>query len=220
MPEGLVFRLKKAFQKIEPKKDEKTYSEENASPSGTTIPIKVECSIGPEEVNKAKEELNLLGLEKEITSYAITRLFEAEAEGKITREERIQLVNKYKEEMTNLNSQIEKKQMMVKLNELENAQSELVKMFHDKFGEINKHIKVIRNTLKVSTKEITTIIPNKLVKPQKGENTITPKEEKAVEKPAPRSITPPKTKADEKIEEIQEEVLKMLERLEQMETET
>lgn len=220
MPEGLVFRLKKVFEKTEPKEEAKTYSEEKASTSDTILPIKVECSINPEEANKAKEELNLLSLEKEITSYAITRLFEAEAEGKITKEERTQLVNKYKEELKSLNLQIDKKQMMVKLFELENAQSELVKMFHDKYGEINKNIEGIRNTLKVSTKEIVSLKPNKVVKPQKEENTPPPREDKAAEKPASKLMTPPKTKADEKIEEIQEEVLKMLERLEQMETET
>jgi len=215
-------RLRKAFKKPpveEDKKEAATEKKEATSSPVVTIPVKVEHTVDADEANKAREELRVLNLEKEIASYALTHLYEAEAEGKITKEERVQLVDKYKDNVKNLDTQIERKQTLVKLHELEEAQEGLVKMFHDRFGEINKNIADIRTSLGITARE-TPKIEASALQPATQETALsTPKEKKAEEKPAPKAKTPPKTKAEEKIEEIQEEVLKVLERLEQMETE-
>ncbi|MDQ1281201.1 MAG: hypothetical protein QG670_2465 [Thermoproteota archaeon] len=224
---GLVFgdRFKKAFGKTEDKDKEKEKEKreiekrEETTPQAIMSSLKVEHSIPTEEAEKAKEDLRILNLEKEIVSYALTRLYEAEAEGKITKDERVQLVEKYKNEMNNIDTQINRKQMTVKLHDLEGTQAELIKMFHDKFGEINKNIDDIRSTLGVSSKEAPKIETSpEISRPETA--TATPKEKKVEEKPVPKVKIPPKTKAEEKIEAIQEEVMKVLERLEQMETES
>ena len=223
MSESWGSRLKKAFKKSpaeEEKKDITTEKKEEATPSTVVnIPVRVEHTVDTKDANKAKDELRILNLEKEITGYALTRLYEAETEGKITKDERVQLVDKYKDDMKNLDTQIDRKQTLVKLHELEEAQASLVKMFHDKFGEINKNIADVRTTLGIVPKETT-----KIETPSPGPTTqetapTMPKEKKTEEKAAPKTKTPPKTKAEEKIEAIQEEVMKVLERLEQMETE-
>ena len=214
-------RLKKVFKKAESKKDEKATAEKREVAAPSTIPLsfRVEHTIAAEEADKAKEDLRILNLEKEIVSFALTRLYEAEAEGKITKDERIRLVNKYKDEMKNLDTQIDRKQMIVKLYELEGAQADLMRMFHEKLGEINKNIEDIRVTLGVAAKEVQKIEPRPSEISAPEVVSTTPKETKAEEKTIPKIKIPPKTKAEEKIEAIQEEVLKVLERLEQMETE-
>lgn len=213
-------RLKKVFKKTEVREEEKTKTVKKEATAPPTImsPLKVERTIATEDADKAREDLRTLNVEKEIVSYALTRLYEAEAEGKITKDERISLVNKYKDEMKSLDTQIDRKQMIVKLHDLEGVQTELVKMFHEKLGEINKNIEDIRSTIGVVAKETPkTEAPPAVNWPETV--TAASKEKKIEEKPAPKVKIPPKTKAEEKIEEIQEEVLKVLERLEQMETE-
>lgn len=213
-------RLKKVFKKTEVREEEKTKTVKKEATAPPTImsPLKVERTIATEDADKSKDDLRILNVEKEIVSYALTRLYEAEAEGKITKDERIRLVNKYKDEMKSLDSQIDRKQMIVKLHDLEGVQTELVKMFHEKLGEINKNIEEIRSTIGVFAKETPkTEAPPVVNQPETV--AATSKEKKIEEKPAPKVKIPPKTKAEEKIEEIQEEVLKVLERLEQMETE-
>ena len=48
-------------------------------------------SVTRERVKEASEKLRILNLEREILSYAIRRLYEAHAEGRITEEERDRL---------------------------------------------------------------------------------------------------------------------------------
>lgn len=181
------------------------------------VPFRVERSVSNDEASKAREELKTLEIEKEITSYALTRLYEAEAEGKLTMNERDSLVDKYKKQMQLLDSQIRKDQLVVDLHDLEGSRSELVKMFYDKFDEIDKKIEGIRSKLGITPQKVISVTPPATPeeKREKGKET---KPKKVVKKK--KKIPPPKTEAEEKIVAIREEVLKVLERLEQIETET
>lgn len=182
-------------------------------------PLEIERSVTVEEASKAEEELRTLNVEKEIVSYALTRLYEAEAEGKITEAERRRLVDRYKSEMRRLDEQIGRKQLIVDLRELEKTQADLVKTFHDKIDEVSKKIEEARARLGVAPKETAP------VKPPASTLVPTPAptpEEKAppkTRKPKEKAGKTTKTKAEERIEAIQEEVLKVLERLEQIEAE-
>jgi len=177
------------------------------------IAIPSEASTTVEDVEKIKVELRVMEVEKEIVAYALTRLYEAETEGKITDKDRKLLLTKYSEEMKHLDKGIETKQMIVKLHELEATKTDLVDMLHGKIDEINKNIEKIRVTLGIQPTES---IKAKTQVPQNVEPPLE-KTKKEEEK------TPPKVKVksvtEERIETIQEEVLKVLERLEQIETE-
>ncbi len=174
------------------------------------IPKTVLTSIGEEDVKKAEEDLRILSVEKEIVSYALTRLYEAQAEGKITENDKTRLLSKYKEEMDNLEKNINNKQMIVRLHELETTQADLVKLFQEKFTEITRNIETIRTELG--------LLPKPVPQPQETIPGAEPKEKRPEDKvPKPRG--PPRSKAEERIANIQQEVLKILERLEKQETE-
>jgi len=174
------------------------------------IPSTVLTSVGEEDARKAEEDLRILSVEKEIVSFALTRLYEAQAEGKITEGDKTRLLSKYKEEMDNLEKSINNKQMVVRLHELETTQADLVRLFQDKFNEITRNIDTIRVDLG--------LIP-KPVPPKEETPPETAAKERKPEEKAPRPRTPPKSKAEERIANIQQEVLKILERLEKQETE-
>ena len=175
------------------------------------VPSSVLTSVGEEDVKRAEEDLRILSVEKEIVSFALTRLYEAQAEGKITEGDKARLLGKYKEEMDKLEKNIGNKQMVVRLHELETTQADLVKLFQDKFSEITRNIDTIRTDLGLIPKPAP---PKEELPPESA-----PKEKKPEEKTPPRPRTPPKSKAEEKIANIQQEVLKILERLEKQETE-
>jgi hypothetical protein len=193
-------------------------SKPSAMPQATPPPVYT--TVSREDVQKAEEDLRILSIEKEIASYALTRLYEAQAEGKITEKDREKLLGKYKDEMNALEKRINDKQMVVRLHELETTQADLIKLFQEKFDEINRNIENIRSTLGIVSKP-----PQKEPEPKKEETS--PKEkskeaeeaEEAKEKAPPRPRSPPKSKAEEKVEAIQQEVLKILERLEKQEAE-
>jgi len=188
--------------------------EEEAEKEASPLPyLRVGRSVPSSQVNQAREELRILSLEKEIVGFALTRLYEAEADGKITKEDQVKLLDKYGTEMKQLDKQITTKEMIVKLYELEGTQGELIQLFNNRLDEINREIKTIRGTLGLEPMEETPPEEEE-VKP-----TIPAPEKEQSEKKPPRKRSPPKTEAEEKLEAIQDEVLKVLERLEQIETE-
>lgn len=221
-------RLKTLFQPKAPaKEDEGPEREldmertEEARPA-TVYPIRVERSVTRDEARRARDELRALNVEREIVSFALTHLYEAEADGKITEAERAQLVDRYRRSMRGLERQIERNQLIVDLHELEGAQDDLVKTFHAKLQELGRRVEGMRSALGVAVKEA----PPPTVPPQpeppskppkvKEEEKEEKKEEDEGGRRRPRRRT--KTEAEERIEAIQEEVLKVLERLEQIET--
>ena len=172
-------------------------------------PPTVERSVASADAKRAQDELRILGLEREILSNAIRRLYEAQAEGKITEEERNRLAQGYKGRMLEIKEMISKGESVVALHELETMQGDLIKLFDERFDEINEKITNLRSSLEF--KPVTEVpIPSAAPPSARPE-----KEKRRARKPAP----PKKTEAEKRIEEIRAEVEKVLERLGQIEVE-
>jgi len=174
-------------------------------------PLKTERTVPSEEAERAQEQLRTLDIEREALSEAIRRFYEAQAEGKITEEERERLAHRYKERMIRIRDTISRNQSVMTLHELETMQEDLVKMFSDRFDEVNRKIGELRAHLEVKPPAE---VP---VPPKETPPVIAPslKERKIVRKRPP----PRKTEAEKRIEEIRAEVEKVLERLGQIEVE-
>ncbi len=198
---------------------EERVAEEKVEMETKSLPFKVVKTVSQEEAARAREELRILDLEREILSDAIRRLYEAHAEGKITEEERERLAQTYKERMMSVKEAISKDESLVALHELEAMQEDLIKLFSERFDEISVKIEELR--LKVEAKPIKeiTIPAAKPAKPLEKEEKPEA-EEKAKKKRKPPAKPSPRTEAEKRIEEIRAEVEKVLERLGQMEIET
>jgi hypothetical protein len=138
------------------KKTEKTPEPEKSPAELAGLPFKIAKSISPNEAGRAKDELRILDLEREILSDAIRRLYEAHAEGKITEEERERLAQTYKSRMMTVKDAISKDESVVALHELEAMQEDLIKLFSERFDELNGKIEELRQRAETKTiKEIT-----------------------------------------------------------------
>jgi len=201
------------------RKRRKALEQEKPETAYTGLPFKIGKSVSPDEAQRAKGELRILDLEREILSDAIRRLYEAHAEGKITEEERERLAQTYKSRMMTVKDAISKDESVVALHELEAMQEDLMKLFSERFDEISGKIEELR------TKAETKLIKEITIQPQ-GTQTPTKAEEKAEtgEKTKKKRKPPPKpsqkTEAEKRIEEIRNEVEKVLDRLGQMEIES
>lgn len=189
-----------------------------AKESWLTRALKTERTITVDDAKKAKEELKTLDLEREILSFAIRRLYEAQAEGKITEEERERLAQWYKSRMMDVRDTIARSESVVALHELESMQEDLVKLFSDRFDELTKKVEDMRTQLELKPIEEETLVPTAPSPTIEEPAAESEKEKKKVRKrPAP---TPPrKSEAEKRIEEIKAEVEKVLERLGQIEVE-
>ena len=192
-------------------------------PNLTGLPFKITKSVQSNDASQAKNELRILDLEREILSDAIRRLYEAHAEGKISEQERERLASSYKSRMMAVKDSMAKDETIVALHELEGMQEDLMKLFSERFGDLSTKVEELRAKIDVQPiKEI----PVKMPKPEMPEELETGEEEEEEEKGKPKrkkkvpSKPSPKTEAEKRIEEIRNEVEKVLDKLGQMEIES
>lgn len=195
------------------KKKEEVPEKERLNTEPEALPFKIARTVPREEAGRAKDDLRLLDLEREILSNAIRRLYEAHAEGKITEEEREKIAETYKSRMMNIKEAITKDESLVALHELETMQEDLIKLFSERFDELTGKIDELRS--KVEVKPIKEIAIPTAKKPAKKRA----KKREGMEKKKPPKPTL-KTEAEKRIEKIREEVEKVLDKLGQMEIET
>ena len=209
------FKQKKEEEPSKP--SELLAKEPTAKEPAVKLPFTPSKSVRDEEVSKAREEMKVSSLLKEITSYGLTRLYEAEAEGKINLEERDRLAKKYKDELSQLEGRLNYDQSVIDLYRLEETQSELIGMFYEKINELNQRIDELRGTIAPKTIEI--VVEEKAKEEAKEEATkSTILQDKAkIKKPEPKPV--PKSPTEQKIDAIREEVLKLIEKLDKTETE-
>jgi hypothetical protein len=201
------------------KREKKVVKEEELEADLRGYPFKVTKSVPAEDASRAKEELRILDLEREILSDAIRRLYEAHAEGKISEEERERLAQTYKSRMMTVKDAISKDESVVALHELEGMQQDLMKLFSERFDELSSKIEELRTKTEIKPIKEITIAP-KEVEAETSEAEEKPAEgEKAKRKRRQPAKPSPRTEAEKRIEEIRAEVEKVLDRLGQMEIE-
>jgi hypothetical protein len=202
------------------KKEPKAPEEAKARKDLSGLPFKIVKSIPNEDAARAKDELRLLDLERQVLSDAIRRLYEAQADGKITEEEREKLAQMYKSRIMTVRDAISKDESVVALHELEAMQEDLVKLFSERFDELNTKTEELRTRVEAKPVKEITIPAAKTPSPQEAEEkSATEGKEKRKRRPPPAKPSP-RTEAEKRIEEIRSEVEKILDRLGQMEIES
>ncbi|MGQ9718263.1 MAG: hypothetical protein ACUVWK_00175 [Nitrososphaerales archaeon] len=166
-------------------------------------PIAQEKLVQATELEKARKELNALLLEKELLSGALTRVYEAEVQKKITKEEREQLSSKYREQLKMVEEKLGNAELLIEVGEMENLRNELLGLFERKIGQIESRL----NRAKARLEEVRAPIPKSLT-PVRAEQ----REEK------PKAKTE-EAKVEDKVKALRDEVLQALDRLEQMDIE-
>jgi hypothetical protein len=202
------------------RKEERLLEETKLKAEPRPLPFKIVKSVSSDDAARAREQLRILDLEREILSDAIRRLYEAHAEGKITEEERERLAETYKSRMMSVKESISKDESLVTLHELEAMQEDLIKLFSERFDELIAKSEELRSIVEVKPiKEIA--IPAAKAQPTMRTGEKPEGEERAKRKRKPPSAKPsPRTEAEKRIEEIRAEVEKVLDRLGQMEIES
>lgn len=209
-----------AYMRYGRKRETASKEQERAEADLTGLPFKVVKSVPRDDAVHAREELRILDLEREILSDAIRKLYEAQAEGKITEEEREKLGQTYKARMMSVKDAITKDQSVVALHELETMQEDLMKLFSERFDELTGKIDELRSKVEVKPfKEIAIPTPKPSMQPEIED--VSTDEEKAKKKRKQAPAKPSqRTEAEKRIDEIRAEVEKVLDRLGQMEVES
>ena len=155
-------------------------------------------------------------MERDIIGDALTKIYEAEAKGTINELEKNQMIQPYKNDLKRVDSEIDTYKKTVDLYELEAAKEDLFKRFQETFLDIQARIEKIRPSLNLPASTEAKPAESKPA-PAKTESTEPTEDNTPPKEKPPREKA--RNKAEEKIETIREEVLKAMERLEQIETE-
>jgi len=155
--------------------------------------------LPPEKIEEARKELKILRIEKELLSNALTKLYEAEAKGRIGREEKEALVSKYRERLKELDEKISSASAIVELSELENAREEILRLMNVKLSQIERRLEELRSKVGISS----TIVKQPITEERHVEEK--PKKKKKIE--------------EDKWSKMVEEVNEALAKLEQIELE-
>ncbi len=237
----VILGMRRQYQKKIPKLN--TVQEPQLSYSSPIIPsvsspFRITKSVQATDAVKAKDELRILDLEREILGDAIRHLYEAHAAGKITEAEREKLASNYKTRMMTIKDAMAKDETIVALHELESMQEDLMKLFNERFGELTGKVDELRGRIDVKpVKEIKiqTIKPSRPVAPDQIEEEIEEVEEtesatsKSSEKetdkfkpkkPRKAPVERHKTEAEQRIDAIRNQIDEVMNKLGQIEIES
>jgi len=105
------------------------------------------------QVEVAKTQIRTLTLQQEILSMVMKRLFEAEDNGEISKDERERLGKNYEAEMQQVDEQLKKAELIVSLNELEDIRQNIIEQFQQTLTSTQSQIDLIIKELDIKQPE-------------------------------------------------------------------
>ena len=203
----LPFLISLVFWRKKPRQDVSEATAESSPESENTV--------SEADASRSREILKVLKLEREIIGTALTTIYESEIQAIITRDERDRLLEKYSSDLKALESRISENQRVVDTFDLESARKELLLSFREKLSEIDKKLADLRSGTTPTLSPTPEISSDHVVAPHEPVQTPPQPELKTTG----TGLQDAKTRTEKKIEAIREEVLKAMERLEQIESE-
>jgi hypothetical protein len=156
------------------------------------------------ELESAKREVRLLKMEKEYLSGALTRVYEAEVQGRITKDEMQYLSQKYRGDLQGIDERLSKAQTVVEVSDLENAREELLSLVNVKVAQIDSRLKDLKIRVGADLPPL-----EKALEPLKEERKEKPVEAKKEKVPM----------MDEKLKKVVDDISEAMAKLEQMDME-
>lgn len=172
------------------------------------------------QVEQARSTIRTQTLKQEIISMVMKRLFEAEDEGEISREEREQLAKDYENEMMEIEEELNKAELIVSLNELEEIRTNIINQFETTLSDTQQKIDLIIKELNIE-----------LPKPEEPEPKPEPRQpRRRLRKPRPEEVTEGeedeedersrrRESVEDRLDKLKKDVLKELEELDRLELE-
>ena len=172
-------------------------------------PRAVSSTVTNADLDKSRREMRTIMVERDLLSSAMMKLYEAENDGRITREEREMISKRYSEQIKDLQSKLKDVELVVEVGELEGLRNELVTLFEGKISNIEGRLDAARQRLGVAPPEP----PKKEAAPPKANR------ETDLEKVVERRAKPELSESEKRVKEIRDEVMEALTRLEQIDIE-
>ena len=99
-----------------------------------------ESTVTTADLERSRREMRTIMVERDLLSSAMMKLYEAESEGRITREERETISKRYSDQIKDLQSKLKDVELVVEVGELEGLRGELMTLFQGKIQNIESRL--------------------------------------------------------------------------------
>jgi len=169
-----------------------------------------ETTVTSADLERSRRDMRTIMVERDLLSSAMMKLYEAETDGRITREEREMISKRYSDQIKDLQSKLKDVELIVEVGELEGLRNELLSLLEGKIQNIEARLEIARQRLGPAAPVPP---PPKKEAPPKVERGA--ELEKVVEKRAKSEMS----EAEKRRKEIMDDVMGELARLEQIDME-
>jgi hypothetical protein len=147
-------------------------------------------------------------VERDLLSSALMKVYEAETDGRITREERESIARRYSDQIKGIQSKLKDVELVVEVGELEKLRVELVNMFQEKIQNIETRLDQAKERLGAVSPQVVKQEP--ILRVERGAEL-----ERVIEK----RTRPDMSDSERRVKEIRDEVMEALTKLEQIDIE-
>jgi hypothetical protein len=168
-------------------------------------------------LERSRREMRALMVERDLLSSALMKVYEAETDGRISKEEREMIAKKYSDQIKDLQSKLKDVELVVEVGELEALREELVTMFQEKIQNLETRLDQARERLDAVAPQLQPAVAGQATAKKEAPPKVErpPELEKVVEKKA----KPELSESEKRVKEIRNEVMEALTRLERIDVE-
>lgn len=165
-------------------------------------------SVSQAELEKSKREMRTMMVERDLLSSALMKVYEAESEGRLTREERESIAKRYADQLKGIQGKLKDVELVVEVGELERLREELVGLFQEKIQNIEARLDQAKERLGPPAPDVVKkeAVPRVERRPEP-------------EKPVEKKPKPEMSESERRVKEIRNEVMDALTKLEQIDIE-
>jgi hypothetical protein len=167
-----------------------------------------ESTMTSSDLERSRRDMRTIMVERDLLSSAMMKLYEAESEGRITREEREMISKRYSDQIKDLQSKLKDVELIVEVGELEGLRGELMTLFETKIQNIETRLVAAKESLGAAA-------------PQPVKKEVAPKVDKGtdLERVVERRARSEMSESEKRVKVIRDEVMDALTRLEQIDIE-
>lgn len=169
-------------------------------------------SVTSGDLERSRREMRTMMLERDLLSAALMKVYEAETEGRITREEREMIAGRYSDQIKSIQSRLKDVELVVEVGELEKLREELVSLFEQKIQNIEARLEQAKSRLGA-------LSPPSMVKEQAQEQVARVDRGTELERVIERRARPEMSDSERRVKELRDEVMEALTKLEQIDME-
>jgi hypothetical protein len=183
-------------------------------------------TVTVEELESSKREMRTLLLERDLLSATLTKIYEAESDGKITREEREMIARRYSSQIRDFEASLRDKELIVEVGELEMLRDDLLSLFREKIQNIESRLDQAKERLEPMRQEVRTEAIRQV--PRSAATTAVAQSSTAstisstddLERAVERKTAAKKDESDgeRRVKALRDEVMEALAKLEQIDT--